>query len=139
MNDYFTNVGSILAQQIEPTTINPLTYINAVYPSFNDFEVPTIGEITEIIGGLKTSAPGHDGIPASIIKDTLHIIGKPILYIITLSLTSGIVPMELKKAKVVPIYKNGERNLFSNYRPISILPCISKILEKVVYNRYINM
>uniref|UniRef100_A0A8C6SLB0 Reverse transcriptase domain-containing protein n=1 Tax=Neogobius melanostomus TaxID=47308 RepID=A0A8C6SLB0_9GOBI len=48
---------------------------------------------------------------------------------------SGIVPSELKIAKVVPLYKNGENASFSNYRPISILPCFSKILEKLVYRR----
>ena len=51
------------------------------------------------------------------------------------SLLSGRVPNELKIAKVIPVYKSGESSLVSNYRPISILPCFSKILERVVVNR----
>ena len=45
--------------------------------------------------------------------------------------------MELKIAKVVPIYKNGDIELFSNYRPVSVLPFFSKLYEKVMYKRLI--
>ena len=52
-----------------------------------------------------------------------------------MSLSNGIVPDELKIAKVVPIYKKENPEIFGNYRPVSVLPCISKILERIVYNR----
>ncbi len=55
--------------------------------------------------------------------------------ITSLSTNSGIVPQQLKIARVVPIFKSGENSVFSNYRPISVLPIFSKILEKVVHNR----
>ena len=48
------------------------------------------------------------------------------------------VPDELKIAHVVPIFKSGVKALFSNYRPISVLPCFSKFLERIIYNRIIN-
>ena len=48
------------------------------------------------------------------------------------------VPDELKIACVVPIFKSGDKVLFSNYRPISVLPCFSKFLERIIYNRIIN-
>ena len=55
-----------------------------------------------------------------------------------LSIINGVVPNELKVAKVVPIYKSGDRRLINNYRPVSVLPCFSKILEKLMYNRISN-
>ena len=52
-----------------------------------------------------------------------------------MSLLSGDVPDDLKIAKVVPIYKKENPQIFGNYRPVSVLPCLSKILERLVYNR----
>ena len=52
-----------------------------------------------------------------------------------LSLNTGIFPDRLKVAKVTPIFKKGEKSSISNYRPISVLPCFSKILERIMYNR----
>ena len=57
---------------------------------------------------------------------------------INLSLSQGIFPNKLKVAKVVPIFKSGEQSSFTNYRPISVLPVLSKIYEKVVYKRLLN-
>ena len=60
----------------------------------------------------------------------------PVLsHVFNRSLLSGIVPSQLKIAKVNPIFKSGDKQVFSNYRPISILPSISKILEKIMYTR----
>ena len=60
---------------------------------------------------------------------------KPLWIIFNASLSSGIFPDELKVAKVVPIYKKDNPQEFGNYGPVSVLPCISKILERIVYNR----
>jgi hypothetical protein len=68
-------------------------------------------------------------------------IAKPLTSIFNLSLSTGIVPEKLKTAKVIPIYKKADAAVFSNYRPVSLLPCFSKILERLVFNRcvdYIN-
>ena len=52
-----------------------------------------------------------------------------------MSLEQGIVPDAMKLAKVIPIYKSKSKELFNNYRPISLLSNMSKVLEKVVHNR----
>ena len=65
-------------------------------------------------------------------------IAEPLCKLINNSFSSGIVPDELKIAKVCPVYKNGDRAQFCNYCPISILPSFSKIYEKLVYNKLTN-
>ena len=72
------------------------------------------------------------------VKHSIDLISEPISHIINLSISSGIVPKEMKIARVVPIFKSGDRDHFSNYRPVSVLPIFSKLLERVVYNRIYN-
>ena len=63
------------------------------------------------------------------------------VHICNLSFTTGVFPYELKIANVVPIFKSGDERVFSNYRPVSVLPVFSKLLERLMYNRllqYIN-
>ena len=79
-------------------------------------------------------APGVDGIPMQLIRVFFQFISEPLMRIINLSLQSGIFPDRLKTAKVVPIYKEDDPELFKNYRPISILLNFSKIFERVMYN-----
>ncbi len=70
-----------------------------------------------------------------IIKDALV---KPITTIINQMLISGIFPEKLKIAKVIPLYKKDDETLFNNYQPISLLPAISKICERLFLNRFTN-
>ena len=77
-------------------------------------------------------------ISLSIIKRSICSVSSPLTHIVNLSITHGIVPDELKIARVIPIFKSGDKALFSNYRPISVLPCFSKFLERIIYNRIIN-
>ena len=81
---------------------------------------------------------GHDEYNACTVKSIAPHILTPLLKIFNLSLTTGVVPNDFKLAKVIPVYKNGDPRIFSNYRPISILPCFSKILERLVANRLNN-
>ena len=77
-------------------------------------------------------------ISLSIIERSICSVSSPLTHIVNLSITHGIVPDELKIARVIPIFKSGDKALFSNYRPISVLPCFSKFLERIIYNRIIN-
>ena len=78
---------------------------------------------------------GIDNIPARFIRDGAKPLAKPITYLVNLSISTGIVPNELKLAKVKPLYKKNSKKDIGNYRPVSILCIISKILEKSVYTQ----
>ena len=82
---------------------------------------------------LKTSkGTGLDGIPARLLKDVAPSISAPLTAIIDLSISSAVLPEEWKYARVVPLYKDGDKKCMDNYRPISVLPVASKILERAV-------
>ena len=83
-------------------------------------------------------ATGNDTISMSSIKDTIDLISSLLMHLINLSIRSGIVPDQLKIARVIPLYKTGERDIFTNYRPVSVLPAFSKFLERVIYNRLLK-
>ena len=90
-------------------------------------------EIGRIIASLKPKTScGHDGLNCKLIKQLIAI---PIYIIINKSLSSGTIPTSMKTAKVIPLFKSKDKTSLGNYRPISLLPAFSKILEKCVYHR----
>ena len=78
---------------------------------------------------------GHDGISTKLLKYILNEICKPLTLVVNQCLQTGIFPGDMKLAKVIPNYKKGDSFNMSNYRPISILPSISKIIERIVFNQ----
>jgi len=83
----------------------------------------------------KNKATGIDNINCNIIIDVYDIIKAPLYFIFKSSLKKGIFPDLLKIAKVTPIFKVGDPSDVGNYRPISVLPVFSKLLERIMYNR----
>ena len=90
-------------------------------------------ELTGIIYKLSNSSPGSDGICAKVVKSTFLTYIKP--HVLNLSLSQGVLPSELKVARVIPIYKGEDAMKINNYTPVSILPLFSKIFKRVVYDR----
>ena len=84
------------------------------------------------------SSVGYDGKSTKIIKSAAVVLAPVLKHIINLSFTTGIFPDNLKIAKVIPIYKSGNRADKANYRLISILPVLSNIFEKVLLTRLIS-
>ena len=72
------------------------------------------------------------------VKESINYISELLTYVLNLSINSVIVHAQMKLARVVPLYKSGDKRLLSNYRPVSVLPVFSKFLEKAVYNRLIR-
>ena len=80
-------------------------------------------------------ATGMDGLPSEILEVSSNYIGPLLVKIISLFIRDGIFPECLKTAKVRPLYKSDDPQDMTNYRSISLLPIVSKALERVVYNR----
>ena len=95
-------------------------------------------DVGKLLKNLSVSkSTGLDMISAKFVKDGSSIIKfcSPLTYIINLSLRLSIVPAGFKTARVVPLYKKGSRNVEGNYRPVSILPIVSKIMERIAFNQ----
>ena len=88
------------------------------------------------MSSLKTShSSGHDELSTSFLKRIIGSIITPLVHICNLSLLTGVFPSSFKLPKVIPVHKKDNTMIVSNYRPISILPNFSKILERIVFNR----
>ena len=140
--DYFNNIGYNLAKKIPDANISHRTHLSGTYSSSISQNLTTQLEVSDIINSLRSgTAAGYDNIPISALKDSVDLISGPLAHIINLSISSGYFPDNMKIARVIPLFKSGDCRIFQNYRPISILPIFSKILESVVYKRvmeYIN-
>ena len=138
INDFFIGVGPTLANKIPQQSRTPSSYLGNSLINLVFLVPVSIEEITSMIQGLKNSAPGHDDITADALRLCLPSITSPLVYILNLSLTQGVFPDELKIANVIPLYKADDRMCFNNYRPVSLLCILSKVFEKVMYNRLIS-
>eukprot|EP00733_Pompholyxophrys_punicea_P000145 Pompholyxophrys_punicea_v1_NODE_23_length_5341_cov_25.501513.p1 type:complete len:179 gc:universal NODE_23_length_5341_cov_25.501513:3855-4391(+) len=90
--------------------------------------------VLDLIRNLKSSPLDSLNVHSCFLKDGAMSLCAPISYPINLSLDTATFPDLLKKARLVPIYKKGSRNDPANYRPISVLPTLSKLFEKFVDN-----
>ena len=157
-NDFFVNIGPDLADKIpncENKDYNDFIKNHIINTIFLD--PVTELEVINIVSSFKTKySCGFDNVSMFVLKKVIHSIIEPLVYnnvsmfvlkkvihsIIeplvyncNKSLETGVFPDQLKIAKVVPIFKSGEKNQYNNYRPVSLLSQFSKILEKAFNNR----
>lgn len=142
-NEFFVNIGKNLAENIQrnlPVPPSPSNYLSHKHTSKSFVLLNTNEEeVEQIIMSLKNdSATGWDGISNKILKRFRQNFVPPLTFIFQKCLSEGIFPKCLKKAVVVPVFKAGNKDQISNYRPISILPSTSKILEKIINNRLVQ-
>ena len=106
-------------------------------PSLLQFEPATEEEIKKIISSSPTKSSGRDPIPTTILKQNIDVLVPAITTIVNRSLADGHVPVELKGAAVLPLLKkaNLDKEVLKSYRPVSQLPFLSKVLERVVAAR----
>ena len=139
LNHYFSTISAKLqidhAQKNLPLDLIKLTNcVDSKVPSNVKFQIPLMKllDLISIIGSLDaTKATGLDGITAKTLKSSTEIVCPSLLKIINISISIGIFP-ECLNVKVIPVHKSGPYNDPANYRPISILPILSKIIESYV-------
>ena len=141
--NFFTNVGPNHATAIPLSKIKFTSYLQNC-PKHNSnsmFISPTdASEIREIIKSLQPKkSTSHDNLSALVIKLFGEQIAMPLSILINMSMSEGIVPDDLKIAKIIPVHKSNAKDDISNYRPISLLPSISKILGLLVYRRTLHL
>ena len=139
-NKYFIEIGVNLASTIETPAIidgkfNATSLIQSSCNSF--FPEPIVEE--EVVNYIRAMNPskstGRQGIPAKYIKMSGSVIAPVLTNIFNACISTGYFPKVLKTAEVVPIFKKGERELCSNYRPISILNPFAKLFEKCLLDQ----
>ena len=129
-NSYFSSIGETLAQNIQKSDKPFTDFLGPSNPN-SIFFVPTHrNEILDIVSNLKNKkSSGVDGVNNVILKSILPSIVDPLVHIFNLSLSNGQVPDIMKIAKVIPLFKKGDKLDLNNYRPISLLSPLSKVLE----------
>ena len=133
LNAFFVTQASQSALDGEPPPIDaaPITEDSQLLVSFTI----SLSDVERALRALNArKAPGFDGIPTRLLVILKEEIVHCVHHIFTLSLTSGTLPTDWKSATVTPIYKErGNRQVATNYRPISLLSVLSKCLEKLVF------
>ena len=140
-NNFFTRVGRDIADSVEPVSKEPADYLpNPVTPPPNlILDNISQHQIVDIISAMDSkSSTDANGISTKILKHIKYQIARPLAHLFTLSVTTGVFPDKLKISKTIPIFKAGDHACCDNYRPISLLSSISKILEKIIANSLVN-
>ena len=137
-NKYFATVGHETQKLLKIEFLKDSEKKKYDFEPFN-FQQENKESIEKIIGMIKSNvATGYDNIPSKIVKLTKEILSPYLANLINISYKNGIFPDLLKKAVVTPIFKEDDKNEIKNYRPISILPVVSKIFEKSATTQLIN-
>ena len=131
-NNYFSQIGLETGRNVPSTNKQYYDFLPNNQNSRSMFIEPVAQ--TDTINSCRKlkskTSTGHDEISTKLLKETITIITDPITHIINMSLSAGIVPDDMKVAKVIPIFKSSDPRLLKNYRPISLLTAFSKLLEK---------
>ena len=133
LNNYFCSISTIDDRGIEVPDFNMRTH-----SKFDNLSVSET-EIADILGILKLGkASGPDGISHQMLKMTKDEICKPLSILFNMSLQYHQFPAIWKKAMVLPLFKKGDRHEVSNYRPVSLISCVGKVFERVVFKHMYN-
>jgi hypothetical protein len=139
LNDHFCTIGEKLAKNFNHTNNSHRNYLqNENKHTFLLFLTDEEEVLSEINKLDPKKSSGSDNLSPKIIKECKDIITGPFTHIINLSFLNAKVPEKLKIAKVIPLYKKKEKHNPENYRPISLLSTLNKIMEKLMYKRLIT-
>lgn len=139
VNKFFVKTGKTIAEEVARTFDSGTNMINdspgnALSKSLVLLETDEL-EVDRLIQTLRRDcAIGVDGISSAIIYQYRKFFVRPLTFIFNLCIKTGVFPDLFKKALIHPIHKAGDADCITNYRPISVLPCLSKLLERIMNN-----
>lgn len=142
LNRYFAEVGSKTSDRCSRVNVEPMQLlekakVRSVRSIF--LQACTVTELRKTMKKIKSKASKDTyGMTTTIMKEIFPSVEIPLAEIITKCLQEGYFPEQLKKARVVPIYKKGDPGSPKNYRPISVLPALSKLFEAIIRDRLVN-
>ena len=137
-SNFFGTAGANVQKNIPNCSTDPLSYLTSQNAKLSEISTSDL-EVEKIINNMKDkSSYGFDGLSNKMLKQLVTSIRGPLSYICNLSFRTSVFPDRMKIAKVIPLFKGGDKTLCENYRPISLLPVLSKIIEKIVYVRVVN-
>ena len=136
-NKYFSHIGENLATEFKSDNAETYKlYLPNRIRSSISVEPPRVNEVKNLINTLNLhKSVGHDNISSYYLRIGSDILAPVLCYFIDNAFRLGIFPQSCKKAKIIPLFKTGKPNKLTNYLPISILACFSKIIEKLIHKR----
>ena len=137
-NCHFANIGHDLARDIPSadTDTVPESYLISTNATFS-FKSCSPNEVRKLLEKLDTKkSTGLDNLPSRMLKIAAGVLAPSLAFLFNQSISSGIVPTEWKLARVTPIFKKGKRQDVNNYRPISIIPAVAKVFERIIYDQF---
>ena len=136
-NSHFGGAGLKVQRTVDQIKEDPCKYLKKIGDKMK-FHKVTEMQVCKIVMNMRPKTSSSvDGISNALLKDLVHVIKGPLCDIFNKSLSTGVFPELMKVAKVQPLHKGGDPIIPDNYRPISLLPVISKVLEKIVYTRVV--
>ena len=138
-NYHFATIGKSLASSINNKDKSPTFYLKNPCTNSIYLQPMSTHEVMALINLLNLNkANGHDDIDPYFLKIAFPIIAFPLSLFFNHSISLGIFPNKLKLVKVIPVYKKGSAEELNNYRPISLLPSLSKIFERLLHKRMLS-
>ena len=136
LNGYFSSVFT--REDISSLPVPDVKFQEAKSDYFGPLIV-TPEMVAKKIKAMKDNkSPGVDGIPPKLLMETIEQISIPLARVFNLSIKEGLVPFECKEANIIPLFKKGSRNKPENYRPVSLMSVICKLLERLIKTHMVD-
>ena len=136
LNSFFTEIGPNLSRHVTEVDNSFAEFLSETDKDFM-FEKTTSTHVFSLPSKLcRSKATGLDNISAKLLRECPDLLAESLTIIFNQSLITGIFPNEWKSARVTPLYKNsGKRTEPTNYRPISVIPVVAKVFERIIYDQ----
>ena len=134
-NSFLANIGKNLASKV-PNASTSFKYFANKSDFVVEIKLLSMNELKDAFYSFKgNKSPGYGDISCNVVKKCIRSLFEPLKYLFNFSIEKNVFTDDLKIARVTPIYKGEDKSDVGNYRPIFVLPCFPKILERVMCNR----